>query len=233
MGFHVFYAGSRDIDYGLMVVCRPKIPAPKKRVTITAVSGRVDDVSYEDGSYEDMTIPVEFNYVTRPEQWTEEFRQAILWLRRSGVLQFSDDLGVFYKVRYIEIAGNERSIKRLGKFTASFVCQPGSYYIDGARFITLGDDGKITNYYSMAQPIYEITGSGLCTLTVNGKTMTADVDQTLTIDTDRLIAYKALGATANTAVTGDYDDLILVPGTNMLSVSDGFTLRVQPNWRVL
>ena len=70
----------------------------------------------------------------------------------------------------------------------------------------------------------------MCTLTVNGNEMTANVGQNLTIDTDLMIAYRQDGTLQNTAVTGDYEDLYLVPGDNVISITSGFDLKIIPNW---
>lgn len=231
MGFDVIFAGKNCCELGLMVVQRPNLSAPIRNITVTSVPGRVSSLSDADGSYDDFTIPVEFNYVARPDRWAEVYRQSLLWLRQTGHLEFSDDPGVFYKVRYVTIGDNERSLKRIGKFTASFVCQPGTYYKSGTRYVDVKD--KIINAYSVAQPVYEITGTGECALTVNGKTMNATVEEKLYIDTERLIAYKDETTSKNTALSGDYEDMYLTPGENTIFVSPGFTVRVQPNWRVL
>ena len=63
--------------------------------------------------------------------------------------------------------------------------------------------------------------------------MSADVGQNLTIDTDRKIAYRADGTLSNTAVSGDYEDLFLQEGENEISITDGFNLKIIPNWRCL
>ena len=41
------------------------------------------------------------------------------------------------------------------------------------------------NPYDMSKPEYKITGEGLCTLTVNGKTMKANVGQSLCCPTEK------------------------------------------------
>lgn len=38
---------------------------------------------------------------------------------------------------------------------------------------------------------------------------------------------------SNTSVTGDYDNLILIEGRNKIEITDGFELKVIPNWRRL
>ena len=91
----------------------------------------------------------------------------------------------------------------------------------------------IMNNFDLSQPVYRITGEGMCTLTVNGKTMKANVGQNLIIDTSLRLAYRTDGTIQNTSVSGSYEDLYLLPGLNQLSLSDGFSMAVQPNWRCI
>lgn len=49
-----------------------------------------------------------------------------------------------------------------------------------------------------------------------------------------LAVYDTTRATlSNTSVTGDYDNLILIEGRNKIEITDGFELKVIPNWRRL
>ena len=61
--------------------------------------------------------------------------------------------------------------------------------------------------------------------------MRANVGQNITIDTERMIAYRTDGAMQNTAVSGDYEDLYLLEGANQIVITSGFGLKVIPNWR--
>ena len=59
------------------------------------------------------------------------------------------------------------------------------------------------------------------------------IRKNLTIDTGRKLAYREDGTLSNTSVTGDYDNLILIEGRNKIEITDGFELKVIPNWRRL
>lgn len=231
-GYHILYAGESNLDHELKVVKRPNISAATARVKVKEIPGREADLTDESDSYDDVPIPVPFNYLASPDRWGEVYRGAILWLRKKGVLQFSDDLSVFRKVRYVTIGENTRDLKKLGTFTATFMCLPGEYFVSGQEFITVAD-GHMYNAYSKAKPVYEISGDGTCDLTINGVVIQAKVDGLLTIDADRRKAYSETGERKNTSLSGDYDDMALLPGANSIAVSKGFTLRVQPNWRVI
>ena len=76
-------------------------------------------------------------------------------------------------------------------------------------------------------------GEGVLTLTVNGKKVTANVGQNLTIDTELMMAYRQDGIIQNIALTGDYENLFLQPGDNAITFSPGFTISIVPRWRIL
>ena len=125
--------------------------------------------------------------------------------------------------------GSEMCIR--DRFTATFICHGCQYLVDGAR--EQGVEDVRYNPYFIAHPIYKITGEGVCYLEVNGNTMKANVGQNLTIDTEGMIAYRADGTLANMKVSGNYEELYLLEGENEISITEGFDLKIIPNWRCL
>lgn len=210
---------------------RPSMPAARKRRREITIPGRDGSLYTTDGDYEPKEIPVQFNYIGPPEEWAARWRAAQKWLSaENSTLKFSDDSGFFYKVAYVELEENERPTEKIGIFEATFITRDGlSYLVEGQEKYDAKD--VLLNFYEVAHPTYLITGEGECTLTVNGNAMTANVGQNLTIDTDRLLAYRENGTLQNTEVTGDFRKLYLQEGENNISISSGFGLKVIPNWR--
>lgn len=132
------------------------------------------------------------------------------WLsERNAKLIISDDAGFFYKITYVELDDNERTSERIGNFTAIFHTLDGlQYSVDGAMEYDIED--VCWNPYIECHPTYKITAEGMCTLKINGKTMTANVGQNLTIDTDRMIAYREDGTLNNTELYADVKGLVEV-----------------------
>lgn len=229
--YAVSFAGRTEKENGLAVTQRPDIPAPERRYEQITIPGRDGSLYATDGEIEDIGIEVEFNFLSSPDQWFEHFRKAKKWLTGRGKLQFGDDGNFFYRVRKVTIGTAERTCWRIGKFTATFTCEGYSYLADGDQYYDVKD--VLYNPYDTCCPVYRITGNGECALTVNGNTMTAYVGQNLNIDTGRMIAYRENGVLENTKVSGDYQKLRLTEGGNTIRITDGFTLRVAPNWRCL
>lgn len=228
----MMYAGETDVQHRLKVVNNPTAPAavPKSQTYDIAYQ---DGQLYEaDGTYEDIEIPVEFDLIGPADDWPLIYRGARRWLLqkcKGHHLILDANRNIFYKVKNVRIEEITRTSLTVGKFTTVFTCDAYEYLRSG-MYERTAEDVKY-NPYSTAKPVYKITGNGSCTLTVNGKTMKATVGQNLTIDTERMLAYREDGTMMNTSVTGDYEDLYLQPGENEISITSGFGLSIIPNWR--
>lgn len=234
--YDISFNDVRASSIGILPVRRPGVPAPESRFEEITIPGRDGSLISFDGVngeiiYNSITISVEFNFWAKPYRWAEVFRAAKKWIKGSGDLILGDDTSFFYKVLSCKISESERTSLRIGTFTAEFLCDPYLYVKDGQREMGIAD--VLYNPYALSKPIYLITGEGMCTLTVNEKSMTANVGQNLTINTDLMLAYRKDGTMMNTSVTGDYEDLWLNPGENSITTTSGFSLVVIPNWRCL
>lgn len=234
--YDISFNDIRASSLGILAVRRPSVPAPEPRFEEITVPGRDGALISLDGVngemiYNPITISVEFNFWAKPSRWAEVFRAAKKWITGSGNLIFEDDTSFFYKVLSSKISDSERTSLRIGTFTAEFLCDPYMYIANGQREMSITDASY--NPYALSKPLYVILGEGMCTLTVNGNTMIANVGQNLTVNTDLMLAYRKDGTMMNTDITGDYEDLWLNPGENLISITNGFSLSIIPNWRCL
>lgn len=230
--YFTVYNGIRDRDTGVKPVSRPNIPTAKEKVEEVEIPGRDGKLYRKKGTVEDVEIEITYNFLSkREEDWAEQFRSIKRrWLGKTmGDLMFSDDPGYFYKVKDVTIGTNERLAKRIGKFQVTFYCEGYTYLTEGKE--TRGLSSTLYNAFEVSHPVYEITGDGVCKLTVNGTEITANIGGKLIIDTDLKICYTALKETANRRLTGYYEDLYLREGENTFTVSQGFEVTIKPNWR--
>ena len=230
----VKYNGMLGSKIGIFLKERLSVPTAKKRYKEYDIPGRdgVLTETYED--YEPEEIELKFNFISKNErEWNARTTQAKEWLMSSRKeISFSDDLEHFYRVRKIELSEIERKTARVGEFSAKVYLESAlRYLVSGTRETDAA--GVKVNRNLPCHPIYKVTGEGMCTLTVNKKSMTANVGQNLTIDTELMLAYRKDGTLNNTAVTGNYEDLYLKSGENTISISSGFDLKIIPNWRCL
>lgn len=231
--FTVTYNGITDRSLGCHAKTRPSIPAPVQKVVVSSIAGR--DGSYYDAEnlYSDISIQITFSFKRGRDAWHSMYRQVKAWLLSgdNGNLSFSDDVGYHYRVKNVQITSAKRIAQTIGEVSATFACDPYTYLDSGDRQVNL--TAKLHNDYSMCMPVYEVAGNGTFTLTVNSKAMVGTVNGNLTIDTERMLAMQGGSKWANTTVTGDYQDLWLKPGQNLLSITSGFTCKIKPQWRCL
>lgn len=217
--------------HGIYIEKRPDMPVGREETKFVTIAGRDSPIAIRTGGRKKIEIPLSCGFAEQKERWSAKAREIRRWLNGEGELSFQDSANCFWRVKDIELEEFVRETRRIGKFDVTFICDPYEYLKDGLREREI-EDVKY-NPYDTSHPIYEITGNGTCTLSINGKSMKATVGQNLTIDTERMLAYREDGSMMNTSVTGDYEDLYLKPGENEISVTSGFGLTVVPNWRCL
>lgn len=220
-------------NIGIYMKAKPSIPAARELVQETSVPGRDGVLLIRKGIYEQTQIPVEFNYIGPEEQWGKRWREAKKWLSAVNTeLKFSDDPTVFYKIRRVIVNENEKRGNRVGVFSATFITTDGLSYLDEGN-LEYDSTEKLYNLGIVSKPIYKLTGDGLCTLTVNGAAVKVNVSGDITIDTEKMVAYRSDGTSQNIAVSGDYEDLYLQEGENTVTVTNDFQCKVIPRWRCL
>lgn len=231
--YQIQYNGKTCQELGIVVKERPNIPAPEYDSETYTIPGRDGDLYQTQDTIRDITISIVMGYVCHPSEWQERFRLARKWLldRSDMRLYLDDDPGYYYRVKKVTVGSSAREVREFGEFTVDFVCAGYQYAKLGDRGITAEEAEE--NPFDICHPDYIITGSGDCTLTVNEKTVTALVNGNLTINTDLMLAYQEDGTLKNTSITGEYEDLYLLPGHNTIKITSGFNLKVVPHWRSL
>lgn len=231
--YNLEYAEISGREYNIEVMERPNIPSPVIRDTEIKIPGR-DGVLYScERTVEDIEILVKMNFSGEPQEWFERIGLIKAWLlqKRGQKLKFEDDTEYFYRTKKVELSEFEREQRKIGRFTATFFCSGYHYLETGDREYAM--EKVLYNPYCIAHPVYIIEGEGVCILKVNDIDIRVNVGQNVTIDTERMISYRKDGTIANTAITGDYEDLYLNPGINKMEISEGFGMRIIPNWRCL
>lgn len=118
----VEYGGIKGSSIKIYARERPAIPAARKRREEITIPGRDGALYKSDGSYEPTEIEVQFNYIGMEEDWAKRWREAQRWLGKENArLRLSDDDGYFFWISYVDLSENERTSRRIGNFTATFV----------------------------------------------------------------------------------------------------------------
>lgn len=222
---------SKDLD--VEIPQRPDIPAAVRRVDYIQIAGRDGYLTVSDETYENRIIPVPMNFIVKHGlDFMDKTRAITNWLTGPGILRCSDDPDGFYKVYNAYVGDNiKRELKRAGFFTAYFNSDPYFYFNSGQVFLPI-NEAKL-NPYKECKPVYRIEGHGVCTLEVNGNTVSPNVDGSLIIDTDLMMMYRENGLAENTNTRCDYPKFQIQNGMNDISITNGFNLKIKTNWRSL
>lgn len=226
--YYLKYNNIDNNDLGVWIDRRPSKPAPIMEYETVKVPG--GKTLYREKGYNDIEITVDMNFLTRESyMWDRKWREIKSWLLSNvdNKLKFEDDLEGYYIVNKVEINTPERIVRRHGKFTVTFTCEPYFYY--DTNEIEIIDN--IQNDYLESRPIYRITGNGNLNFTINNKSITVNVGQELIIDTDKGLCYRQ-GVINNVALTGSYEDLYLKHGLNtFVWIDKTFKIYVDTKWR--
>lgn len=208
-----------QFDYGYEVIENKSIP------------GRVGTLTIHTGRYTDTVITnvLEFTSDT-VELFETKLHEIKKWLLNTQKVSYSDKEDKLFLVKKVEFSNIKRKYGVFGNITVVFTCEPFAYLKSGEYEVEIGN---VFNPCAWTQPLYKITGEGVCALTVNGKSVTANVSGDLLIDTKLMLCYRSDGTSQNTVVSGDYEELFLQEGENVISITDGFECKVVPRWRCL
>lgn len=209
-----------------MLLNPPEFTAAKKRYTSASAGGFDGSLIEDDGTRDNITITCRFSLHRNVR---DRYRRLREWLSEPcGYLTY--DREWYYQAVMVDLGSLDHQTPQYGEADAVFTCLPYEYHASGLNWYT--SEGKRTfhNAYGAARPVYKITGEGSCTIRVNGKTVSCNIGQNLTIDVMRQLAYRTDGTIMNNTLTGEYDDLILANGTNTVEIPSGFKMEIQPRW---
>ena len=218
---------------GILMVRRPDIQLPETRYEEYSIPGRDGKQYIKTTCREDISITIPYNFMTDENNWFQMKRKIQLFFFNAETLSFSDDFDYYYRVKKIILGEAKRTSKRIGNISVTFI-------LDGYEYLKVGAElsvnaGIYINQSCVSHPIYKIIGEGKCKLTVNGNEIDCNVGQSLMIDTHRQESYKLNDSgkveRMNTSINGNYEKMYFIEGENIVSITEGFELLVQPNWR--
>lgn len=224
--YSIQYKERTSNSFGVFLYDYPEFSGAEKNYDEQSVAGRLGNLVGKDISKGNLEINCTFS-VLHPS-FMAEIREIKKWLSGTGELILSDSPEIYYEVNKVNYGSIERELRHYGRFAATFICKPFEYLVEGKRECDTKE--VLFNPYCVCRPIYKIKGEGICTLTVNGNTMSANIGQNLTIDTERMMAYRTDGELQNTSVTGEYESMYLKEGENEITITDGFDMKIIPNW---
>lgn len=225
---YVSFRGVRTDDLGLYIAKGGMIAHKKGKLRHIAydIPGRNGAVHVIDGY-----SPFDAKLVLQMVDAQAQIRHIVnAWADGTGDLYTSDDTTRVWKASVLKEVKYTRTCyhgKVYDQAEVTFRCQP-IMRERTPEVVTLTGAGTLSNNGNViAQPKIVVKGSGDCTVTVGGETITLEgVTEDVTIDTEAGYVYSASGALT---MKGEFPTLGL--GDTAVSFGGGVTsLEITPNW---
>ena len=204
--YHIEFNGHPEDHFGVFLYDLPSLSLGAQNYETYTVAGRRGELIGQNDSIGNANLKCTFSILSK--YFLPDVLKIKAWLSGTGKLRTSDHTDCYYNVLKITYGDIERDLRAYGRFTVTFICEPYLFRRDGDISVA----ALTFNPYDKCRPVYEITGNGTCTLTVNGKSVSATIGQNLTIDTNRMLSFREDGAIMNTSLSGEYEDLWIPHG---------------------
>lgn len=233
--FYFIFNNKKNTDLGIKVVKRPNIPIPERNIELKSLKGRDGSLTRDYKTYNDIKISVSLNFISGENDFINKGAEIGDWLYNinDNKLIFSDNEKFYYKVKKIECKDIERSLKIIGKFIVTFVCDPYKYYIDNNE-IEITNSTEIVSpiLVESSKPLITVFGAGDINLTINNKRVQLEkVDENIIIDSVLKECYKGKD-NLNYKMHGEFPKLIR--GSNTIEITGTIEkIIIKANWRCL
>ena len=205
-------------DIGIMINRVVVPPSSVEDYQMISIPGRQEPLRSDLKTRQPIMITVEATIVE-----DNMLRQIYSTFQGVGQLIISTELDKYYNAS-AQVITPDNIVRYMNKITLGFECQPFAYAVNNDS-VTVTAEGLNAasieiggSYY--CQSIYQITGSGDITLSVNGASPITlyNVDGYVTVDTALMMCHKNGAHVKNSGKLP-----FLSPGTNMLSWSSNAT----------
>lgn len=199
---------------GLIIQSLPPISKPKMRTSTETIDGRDGDIVTKLGyaAYDKkVSIGLHGDF---------DIDDAIAFFNSEGEVVFGNEPDKYYRYQILDQIDFERLV-RFRTATVKMHVQPFKYDAVDRVFEAMGKSATLRNRGNVvSRPTVTVYGSGTVALSVNAVTVLtlAIGDGYITIDAEEMNAYHG-DALMNRSVSGDYSDLRLNVGENVISCS--------------
>lgn len=153
-----------------------------------------------------------------------------------GQLVLSTRPDYIYSVRLSNTLNFAEMLEKVGSCILTFKVEPFATLESGLSYVTVPKGGKLTNLgnYESKPLIKAVGGTGIVSITINGKTMDfKEVSSTFFIDMELEDIYGENGENLNLYMTLESDFIPLSEGDNTITYTGLTALYIMPRWRVL
>lgn len=214
---------------GVFVDYLPPMPLAEQKYT-DSNTGADEQLTTPDEVFSNIVYVIRF-YTFLNEDYNDQAIKAFCFGKsRLTLSRFPE---YYFKIRKVSLQATDGlGLAKRVDYTLTLTLAPFRY-TSSNEWVQLSAGDTILNSHSRySKPLFEITGTGNITLTVNSSTFTVNgltTNQTITIDSSRHITYSG-----NTLLTGQTDGKypLLGKGVNSISWTGTVTsIKYKGNWR--
>lgn len=222
----IVYGGEASSDYGIVVSEAPSFDKPQRQTTVYNVPGRNGSVLFQDNAFNDVTRSYKAFILDYDREDLVEAVTAftgMLYSKR-GYQRLEDSFEPdVYRLAYFTGGQNiANDMMQAGETTISFTCRPERFLKDGEKEIEIQNGDVLHNYTRFdAKPLIYIEGSDSVEISIQGESITAEIDDYIYIDCERMNAYRTAAENMNNAISGVFPSI--KPGTNGISITGTVT----------
>ena len=214
---------------GLFVDYLPPVSLAEQKYTDFNV-GEDEQKTTPDDVFNNITYQIHF-YTFLSENYNDQAIKAFCFGK--SILTLSRFPNYYFKVRKISLqaADNLGYGKRID-YTLTLILAPFKYLVSNEWVTASSGDDIYNDYTRYSKPLFEITGTGNITLTVNSDTFTVNglsSSQTIYIDSERHITYS--GSTLLTGKTDGKYPLLNVGRNSISWTGTVSSIKYKGNWR--
>lgn len=233
----IVYGSVDSSNYGIVVGESPAFERPARKQTIIQVPGRNGSVIFQENAWEDV--------VRQYEVWLDEdiahgntladkvtaFEAALN--SENGYVRLEDNFEPdVYRLAYYsggDAFSNEMT--QYGRASLRFTCRPERFLKSGETPVSVTNGSTLTNPTRFAsKPIIHIEASNeTISVSIGGKTITAEVTDYINIDCERMNAYRLPVENKNDKISGSFPTI--PSGSNTIGITGTYTkVEITPQW---
>ena len=237
--------GVHSDELNTLISTRPTIETPPRRIELKEIPGVNGAIPFDEGSYGNTSMQIEMFYKVMDEEdlpaQRSEVASHFLFTRYVDFIPYFDPDKVYRVINtdYPKFDGNS-TYRNFDTFDLTFSVKPFKFFVGNPTFeVASGSASTIVNQTKYtAEPLITITGSGDCTLTINGVNyVVMNIVDEVILDSEIEHCYKIVNGLVVNENSKMYsvDFPELVPGGNTIAWTGAGVTKVSigPRWRTL
>lgn len=223
----IVYDGVSSTDYGIVVSEAPSFDKPQRKSSVFNVPGRNGSVLFQEDAYNDVTrsynVFLTDNARNNLNEVVNRFTDWLYSVRGYQRLEDSFEPDIF-RLAYFSGGQNfSNEMMQAGEATLQFTCRPERFFKSGEQEIEISNGDKLVNAtnYTAKPLIYIEASNETVTVSIGGKSIVANVDDYIYIDSERMNAYRTAAENMNSEVSGTFPTI--APGENGIGITGTVT----------